>query len=82
MQAALPGVPDIEFDDGTVGFGAYNGYPQIFHENIYNYVDLISISHGKHSLKGRGGDSAEHREQQLGRGPTVLHLLRPAVLRH
>ena len=51
-QAALPGVPDIEFDDGTAGFGAYNGYPQTFHENIYNYVDLISVSHGKHSLKG------------------------------
>lgn len=52
VQAGLPGVPSIAFADGTVGFGAYNGYPQFFHENIYNYVDVISLSHGKHSLKG------------------------------
>src|SRR5207248_3231749 len=26
--------------------------PQTFHENIYNYVDLVSLSHGKHRLKG------------------------------
>jgi outer membrane receptor protein involved in Fe transport len=52
VQASLPGVPSIGFADGTVGFGSYNGYPQFFHENIYNYVDVISLSHGKHSLKG------------------------------
>ena len=52
VQASLPGVPAIGFSDGTVGFGSYNGYPQFFHENIYNYVDVISLSHGKHSLKG------------------------------
>ena len=52
FQASLPGVPDIEVDDGSVGFGSYAGYPQTFHENIYNYVDLVSLSHGKHSLKG------------------------------
>jgi outer membrane receptor protein involved in Fe transport len=52
VQAGLPGVPSILFDDGSVGFGAYNGYPNIFHENIYNYVDLVSLSQGKHSLKG------------------------------
>jgi hypothetical protein len=34
-----------------VGFGAYSGYPQMFHENIYRYSDLASISHSKHSLK-------------------------------
>jgi outer membrane receptor protein involved in Fe transport len=50
--ATLPGVPAIGFTDGTVGFGSYNGYPLFFHENIYNYVDVISVSHGKHSLKG------------------------------
>jgi outer membrane receptor protein involved in Fe transport len=50
--ASLPGVPAIGFADGTVGFGAYSGYPQTFHENIYNYVDVISASHGKHTLKG------------------------------
>jgi len=52
QEATLPGVPGIGFADGTVGFGSYNGYPQFFHENIYSYVDVISVSHGKHSLKG------------------------------
>ena len=52
VQASLPGVPGIGFADGSVGFGSYNGYPQFFHENIYNYVDVVSLSHGKHSLKG------------------------------
>jgi len=51
-QAGPPGVPGVFFDDGSVGFGSYSGYPQIFNENIYNYVDLVSLSHGKHSLKG------------------------------
>src|SRR5207245_4449498 len=47
----LPGVPEIDFDDGTMGFGSYNGYPQFFKENIYTYSELLSISKGKHSLK-------------------------------
>ena len=47
----LPGVPDIRFDDGSMGFGSYAGYPQTFHENIYTYSDMVSISHGKHNMK-------------------------------
>lgn len=54
VTTGLPGVPSIGFDDGTLGFGSYNGYPQTFHENIYNYSDLVSITHGKHSLKAGG----------------------------
>ena len=54
VTAALPGVPFIGFDDTTLGFGSYNGYPQTFRENIYNYTDLVSITHGKHSLKAGG----------------------------
>ena len=57
----FPGVPNILFDDGTVGFGAYSGYPQIFHENIYTYSDLTSIGHGKHSLK-IGADARRNLE--------------------
>ena len=51
VTTALPGVPDIRFDDGSMGFGSYSGYPQVFHENIYSYSDMVSISHGKHNFK-------------------------------
>jgi hypothetical protein len=51
VSTVQPGIPDIRFDDGTMGFGSYAGYPQTFHENIYNYSDLLSISHGKHNFK-------------------------------
>ena len=51
VSTATPGVPDLRFDDGSMGFGSYAGYPQTFHENIYTYSDMVSISHGKHSLK-------------------------------
>jgi carboxypeptidase family protein len=51
VSTATPGVPDLRFDDGSMGFGSYAGYPQTFHENIYTYSDLVSMSHGKHSLK-------------------------------
>ncbi len=55
VSVAEPGVPDIRFDDGSMGFGSYNGYPQTFHENIYTYADMVSINKGSHSLK-IGGD--------------------------
>ena len=45
------GVPDMYFDDGTAGFGSYSGYPQFFKEHDYSYGDMVSISHGKHSIK-------------------------------
>ena len=51
VTSALPGVPDIRFDDGSMGFGSYSGYPQTFHENIYSYSDMVSITHGKHNFK-------------------------------
>jgi len=45
------GVPNALFDTGEVTFGAYNGYPQFFIENVYNYSDMVGIVAGKHSLK-------------------------------
>ena len=46
------GVPAIAFtNDGSAGFGSYNGYPQAFKENVYSYSDLVSISHGNHNMK-------------------------------
>jgi hypothetical protein len=50
-NVAIPGVPSVSFDDGSAGFGSYNGYPQFFHENIYSYGDMMSLQKGKHSLK-------------------------------
>jgi len=49
------GVPSTSFDDGSVGFGSYSGYPQFFKENIYTYSDMVSITHGNHNIK-IGGD--------------------------
>ncbi|MGD0921532.1 MAG: TonB-dependent receptor [Terriglobia bacterium] len=46
-----PGVPYVVFDTGDVGFGSYNGYPQFFTENVYDYSDMLSITKGKHGLK-------------------------------
>ena len=69
QQATLPGVPFIGFADETAGFGSYSGYPQFFHENIYNYVDVVSLSHGKHSLKG-GAEvrrNIENSDKEVGR---------------
>jgi hypothetical protein len=51
IQTNHGGVPSIYFDDGTAGFGSYSGYPQFFKEHDYSYGDMVSISHGKHSIK-------------------------------
>lgn len=53
---SVPGVPSIYIGDGygTMGFGSYNGYPQFFKENIYNYADTVSINHGSHNFKMGG----------------------------
>jgi hypothetical protein len=47
----LPGIPEIDSDDGTLGFGSYSGYPAFFRESIYSYSDLVSINKGQHTLK-------------------------------
>ncbi len=51
VTTKYPGVPQAYFDDGTAGFGSYAGYPQFFKEHDYSYGDMVSISHGKHSIK-------------------------------
>ncbi|MGE5326674.1 MAG: TonB-dependent receptor domain-containing protein [Deltaproteobacteria bacterium] len=55
------GVPYIYFGTGDAPFGAYNGYPQFFHENIYTFSDLLSVTHGKHSFK-TGFDISRNQE--------------------
>jgi hypothetical protein len=58
------GVPSIGFDDGSVGFGSYNGYPQYFKENVYSYGDMVSITHGGHNIKV-GGDVRRNIENSI-----------------
>ncbi|HUY12317.1 MAG TPA: TonB-dependent receptor [Terriglobia bacterium] len=52
-QVSLPqyGVPDIGFDSGNAQFGAYNGYPQYFIEDIFDFRDMVATIKGNHSLK-------------------------------
>jgi len=51
IGTAIPGVPQINFDDGTAGFGSYSGYPQFFKDHIYTYSDVVSITHKNHNMK-------------------------------
>ena len=83
VTTATPGVPDLRFDDGSMGFGSYAGYPQTFHENIYTYSDMVSISHGKHSLKA-GVDirrNIENSEFNVGDGRRITSSIRSSLRR-
>jgi len=51
IGTATPGVPQVNFDDGTAGFGSYSGYPQFFKDHIYTYSDNVSITHKNHNMK-------------------------------
>ncbi len=67
--ANAAGVPEIALDSGEVDFGNYSGYPQIFHEEVFHFADMVTISHGKHTWK-IGGDimrNYENSEFDVGR---------------
>jgi hypothetical protein len=69
FTAGNPGVPQIYFGDLSVGFGAYSGYPQTFHDNIYTYSDMVSVTRGNHNIKV-GGDlrrNIENSQFSVGR---------------
>jgi len=63
------GVPDIGFDTGEPQFGSYNGYPQFFNEDVFDFKDLVSAVKGKHSLKigGEFRRNFENSEFDVGR---------------
>jgi Carboxypeptidase regulatory-like domain/TonB dependent receptor-like, beta-barrel len=61
VPADQAGVPSDFFATGEPYFGAYNGYPQFFQENIYDFSDMLSLTHGKHAMK-TGFDL--HRNQE------------------
>lgn len=69
IAANFAGVPEIALDSGEVDFGGYSGYPQIFHEEVFHFADIVTISHGKHTIKV-GGDvmrNYENSEFNVGR---------------
>ncbi|PYV26020.1 MAG: hypothetical protein DMG24_08015, partial [Acidobacteria bacterium] len=45
------GVPQITLDTGEVEFGNYAGYPQVFHEEVFQYSDIVTLTHNKHTFK-------------------------------
>ena len=52
IYAGDPGVPHhVTPTAATTTFGAYNGYPQLFTENVFSYSDVVNISRGKHGMK-------------------------------
>jgi uncharacterized protein YaiE (UPF0345 family) len=61
ITTAVPGIPSIAFDDGSAGFGSYNGYPQFFSENVYSYGDMMTFVRGKHTIKA-GADFRRNLE--------------------
>jgi hypothetical protein len=57
------GTPELYAIDGSAGsLGAYDGLPQYFTENEFQYKDDISITHGKHQMKF----GAEYRRTRNG----------------
>src|SRR2546425_10433513 len=69
VAANVSGVPNIYFDPGEVQFGNYAGYPQIFHEEVFHYSDILTISRGKHNIKIGGSvqRNFENSEFNVGR---------------
>lgn len=65
IGANNPGVPEVYFDTGEVDFGNYNGYPQIFHEEVFQYSDMVSISRGKHTLKFGGSVQRNYENSEF-----------------
>ncbi len=63
------GVPNISFDTGEPSFGAYNGYPQFFNEDVFNFRDMVTMVKGTHSLKvgGEFKRNYENSEFDVGR---------------
>ncbi len=62
------GVPNIGFDTGQPSFGAYNGYPQYFIENVFDFRDMITMVKGRHTLKFGGEYKANQENSQFNVG--------------
>lgn len=45
------GIPLIGFDSGEDKMGAYNGFPQLFEDEVFEFRDTVSINKGNHGMK-------------------------------
>jgi hypothetical protein len=45
------GVPNINFDDGTVSFGDSPTNPAVFIQNTYHWNDTVTMNRGDHDMK-------------------------------
>ena len=68
IGANNPGVPQITIDPGEVQFGNYNGYPQLFHEEVFQYADLVTVTHGKHEIKFGGSIQRNYENSEFNVG--------------
>ncbi len=55
-------IPEMDIFDGTAGPG--NGFIGLFKQNNYEWKDVASIVHGKHTFKF-GGNVARHHDDEL-----------------
>ena len=45
------GKPEIIFNDGTANFGTWSGLPQGRIQNTFQYQDIVTHVHGRHTIK-------------------------------
>jgi len=62
------GVPAIAIDTGEIQFGGYQGYPQIFHEEVFHFSDIVTYTHGRHTLKFGGEISRNYENSEFNVG--------------
>ncbi len=65
------GIPLIGFDSGEAQMGAYNGFPQLFRDEVFEWRDILSINRGNHGLKA-GVEFRRRRE------PSEFNVARPS----
>ncbi|MBI4483025.1 MAG: carboxypeptidase regulatory-like domain-containing protein [Acidobacteria bacterium] len=66
-----PGIPLIGFDSGEAQMGAYNGFPQLFRDEVFEFRDVLSINKGSHGVKA-GFEFRRRRE------PSEFNVARPS----
>ncbi len=71
------GVPYIGFDTGEPAFGSYNGYPQIFTEEIFDFKDMVTWVHNKHSIKMGASFKKNYENSEFNVGRPSVYFFDP-----